>query len=49
MQVGSPIKLSDSPVEVKRAPLLGEHTDEILGWLGYDTAEIAVMHKEGAV
>src|SRR6516225_1440413 len=49
VQVGSPIKLSDSPVEVKRSPLLGEHTDEILGWLGYGTEEIAAMHKEGAV
>ena len=28
--LGCPMKLSDSPVEVKRSPLLGEHTDEIL-------------------
>jgi len=49
VQVGSPIKLSDSPVEVKRSPLLGEHTDDILGWLGYSKDEIAVLHKEGAV
>lgn len=32
--VGCPIRLSDSPVEVKSSPLLGEHTDEILDWLG---------------
>jgi formyl-CoA transferase len=49
VQVGSPINLSDSPVEVKRSPLLGEHTDEVLDWLGYGTDEIAAMHKEGAV
>lgn len=31
--VGCPVRLSDSPVEVKRSPLLGEHTQEILDWL----------------
>ncbi|MCY3675562.1 MAG: formyl-CoA transferase, partial [Rhodobacteraceae bacterium] len=30
LSVGCPIKLSDSPVEVVRSPLLGEHTSEIL-------------------
>jgi len=49
VQVGMPIKLSDSPAEVKRSPLLGEHTDELLGWLGYDSGEIKAMHDEGAV
>ena len=30
LTVGNPIKMSDSISEVKRSPLLGEHTDEIL-------------------
>jgi len=49
VQVGMPIKLSDSPAEVKRSPLLGEHTDEVLGWLGYGTGDIAKLHEDGAV
>jgi formyl-CoA transferase len=49
VQVGMPINLSDSPVEHKRAPLLGEHTDEVLKWLGHTEAEIASMKQEGAV
>jgi formyl-CoA transferase len=49
VQIGSPINLSDSPVEVKRSPLLGEHTEEILDWLGFGTDEIAAMKQEGAV
>jgi formyl-CoA transferase len=49
VQVGMPINLGDSPVEHKRAPLLGEHTDEVLKWLGHNEAEIAAMKQEGAV
>ena len=49
VQVGMPIKLSDSPAEVKRSPLLGEHTEEILGWLGYGEADIKAMKDEGTV
>jgi formyl-CoA transferase len=50
LTVGCPIKLSDSPVEVKRSPLLGEHTDEILGQvLGLSADEIAAAKEEGAV
>ena len=30
LTVGNPIKMSDSPTEVTRSPLLGEHTDEVL-------------------
>ena len=49
VQVGMPINLSDSPVEHRRAPLLGEHTEEVLKWLGHGEAEIAAMKQEGAV
>ncbi|MEL6292617.1 MAG: CoA transferase, partial [Pseudomonadota bacterium] len=42
LTVGCPIKMSDSPAEVKRSPLLGEHTDEVLTEvLGYDGEDLA--------
>ena len=47
--LGCPIKLSDSPVEVTRSPLLGEHTDEILGEvLGYDAGKVDQFKDAGA-
>jgi formyl-CoA transferase len=50
LTVGNPIKLSDSPTEVKRSPLLGEHTDEILKTVvGLSESEIQEAHKEGAI
>jgi len=49
LSVGNPIKLSDSPSEVKRSPLLGEHTDEVLrDVLGYSADEIAAIKAAGA-
>src|SRR5712691_5569657 len=50
LTVGNPVKMSDSITEVERSPLLGEHTDEILGKvLGYTAAEIAGIKTSGAI
>nr|WP_315592833.1 formyl-CoA transferase [uncultured Cupriavidus sp.] len=49
VQLGCPIMLSDSPVEVERSPLLGEHTEEVLEWLGRSPAQIAALKAAGAV
>src|SRR5512141_3348050 len=50
LSVGNPIKLSDSVSEVKRSPLLGEHTEEILTKvLGYSKAELEQIKTSGAI
>jgi crotonobetainyl-CoA:carnitine CoA-transferase CaiB-like acyl-CoA transferase len=46
----TPIELSETPGTYRRpAPLIGEHTDEILKTLGYDAREIAALHAEKVV
>ncbi len=50
VSVGCPVKLSDSPVEVERSPLLGEHTGEILrDVLGYTGDDLDRVVASGAV
>jgi len=50
LTVGNPIKMSDSITEVKRSPLLGEHTEEILTKvLGYSADEFAEIKNSGAI
>ncbi|KRT70361.1 MAG: acyl-CoA transferase/carnitine dehydratase [candidate division NC10 bacterium CSP1-5] len=48
--IGIPVKLSRSPGRIRRpAPLLGQHTEEILHWLGIDQAQIGKLRAAGAI
>jgi formyl-CoA transferase len=49
LTVGNPIKMSDSPSDVKRSPLLGEHTDEVLAELGFGADQIAALRAEKVI
>jgi formyl-CoA transferase len=49
LTVGNPIKLSDSPTDVVRSPLLGEHTDEVMAELGYTPDQVATLRSLGAI
>ncbi|HEY1610131.1 MAG TPA: formyl-CoA transferase [Paraburkholderia sp.] len=49
LTVGNPIKLSDSPTEVTRSPLLGEHTEEVMSEFGYSRDEIQALREAGAI
>jgi formyl-CoA transferase len=49
LTVGNPIKMSDSPSDVKRSPLLGEHTDEVLRELGYTSQQIGELRAEKVI
>ena len=46
--VASPVRLSATPTAAPvAAPLLGEHTDTVLGAFGYDAEEIARFRADG--
>jgi len=48
--LGSPIKMSATPADpARRAPLLGEHTNEILNGIGMSEQEIARLRASGAI
>jgi crotonobetainyl-CoA:carnitine CoA-transferase CaiB-like acyl-CoA transferase len=45
-----PVRFSGSTVSVTPAPLLGEHTEEVLEkWLGMSTEQICELRKGGAL
>jgi len=49
LTVGSPIKFSRFKPEITGAPLLGEHSDEVLAELGYDGPAIAAMRENDVI
>ena len=47
--LGTPIKMSATPLNPKRrAPMLGEHTDDVLAYAGYSVDEIEQLRYWGA-
>jgi crotonobetainyl-CoA:carnitine CoA-transferase CaiB-like acyl-CoA transferase len=48
--LGTPVKFSATPTSIRRAaPLLGEHTRQVLGELGYSAAEIERLERDQAI
>jgi formyl-CoA transferase len=49
-QIGSPMRLSDTPPRMERAgPLLGEHSAQVLSELGYSQEEIRRLATDGVI
>jgi crotonobetainyl-CoA:carnitine CoA-transferase CaiB-like acyl-CoA transferase len=46
---GPQFRMAKSPARHGRAPLLGEHTDEVLQEAGYSVEDVAKLRSEGAV
>ena len=50
MTPASPLEFSSAPrLAAMPAPRLGQHTDEILGEIGYGGSEIGALHDRGVV
>ncbi len=48
--IGCPVQLSKSPVEIRPAPLLGQHNEEVLReWMGYTPEEVAKLKEEKVI
>lgn len=47
--VGNPIKMSRTPFSVRRAPLLGEHTTDVLAELGFDDEAVDKLRADGVL
>jgi crotonobetainyl-CoA:carnitine CoA-transferase CaiB-like acyl-CoA transferase len=47
--VGTPVRFSRTPTSIRRPPLLGEHSVEILREMGFAESEIEAMHRDGVV
>jgi crotonobetainyl-CoA:carnitine CoA-transferase CaiB-like acyl-CoA transferase len=46
---GSPWQFSETPAKIGIAPGLGEHNEEVLGSLGYDSAQIADLKSRKVI
>jgi formyl-CoA transferase len=47
---GNPVRMSGSPTEITRAPMLGEHNAEVFGqWLGLSADELKALKDKRAI
>ena len=48
--IETPFRMSATPGTIRtRPPILGEHTDVVLGELGYDDAQIAALRERHVI
>ncbi len=45
--VRQPIFIGDAVPDYKMAPMLGEHSEEVIKQLGYTDEQLAAMHEKG--
>jgi crotonobetainyl-CoA:carnitine CoA-transferase CaiB-like acyl-CoA transferase len=45
----NPVQFNEEPVQIVRAPELGEHTDDLLREMGYDEEKIIQLKIDGAI